>query len=78
MVNPSIQALVDEVTKIKGTSASAVAALNGVSAAIQVAVDKALENGATAEQLLPVTQAIADLDAVNTDLSNAIAGPFPV
>lgn len=77
MVNPVIQQLVDEVAVVKGTSASAVTALNGVAQAISDAVAKALDNGATAEQLAPVTQVVTDLTAVNADLAAAIAGPFP-
>lgn len=57
----------------KGVEASAVAALNGIAARIQAAVDAALANGATAEQLAPVQVEVDALKASSDALAAAVA-----
>lgn len=51
----------------------AVVALNGVAARIQAAVDAALANGATAEELAPVQTEVDELNAKSQELATAIA-----
>lgn len=51
---------------------SAVILINGIAARIQAAVDKALENGATAEELAPVTAEVAALNAGADALAAAV------
>lgn len=57
----------------KGVEASAVAALNGIAARIQAAVDAALANGATAEQLAPVQDEVNALNEASAALAAAVA-----
>lgn len=70
------QILVDLTTAVanaKGAMDSATELIGGISARIQAAVDAALKNGATAEELAPVQ---AEIDALNVDaaeLSAAVA-----
>lgn len=65
--------LAAQVTATQGVEESAVAALNGVADRIAAAVAKALENGATAEQLAPVTDEVASLKASADALAAAVA-----
>jgi hypothetical protein len=73
----TLDALAQEVTDTVGVEASAVAALDGVAARIQAAVDAALANGATAEQLAPVTDELANLKAAREALAAAVAANAP-
>jgi len=57
--------------------ASAALALNGVAGRIQAAVDEALANGATAEQLAPVTDEVNALKASADALASAVARNTP-
>lgn len=54
------------VTNATTVMASATTLINGIGARVQAAVDKALENGATAEQLAPVQE---EIDALKTSAS---------
>lgn len=74
----TIAALTAEVARTKGVVNSAVVALNGRSQLIADAVAAAIANGATEEQLAPVTQALADLKASDDALAAAIVlNPVP-
>lgn len=73
MENQALKLLEDQVKKTVEVQASAVALLGGVSDRIAAAVAKALENGATAEQLAPITQEVADLKASTDALAAAVA-----
>lgn len=53
--------------------ASATELINGIAARIQKAVDAAIEGGATAEQLAPVTDEIAAINAASAALSAAVS-----
>ncbi len=69
------------VTNIVGVAQSAEAALNGVAARIQAAIDAALANGATAAELAPVQAEVDGLNAEATALAAAVAanaGPAPM
>lgn len=53
--------------------ASAVALINGIAARITAAVQDAIANGATAEQLAPVTDEVAALKTQTDALAAAVA-----
>ncbi len=65
--------LAASVTNIVGAAQSAEAALNGVAARIQAAVDAALANGATAAELAPVQDEVNALNAEASNLAAAVA-----
>lgn len=69
MPNPVLANLESAVTNAKGAMESATVLINGIAAKIQAAVDKAVANGATAEELAPVQ---AEVDALNAD-ANALS-----
>jgi len=72
MSNPAIPVLVDEVTRAIGVIPSATALINGFGARMQAAVEQALELGATAEQLAPLTALGQELDATTSALAQAV------
>lgn len=67
------QSLIDQITKTKGVLASVKTYLDGESARHQAAIDAAIANGATAEQLAPVQQLADDMAAQADDVAAAIA-----
>jgi len=72
----SAQVLVDlsaATTKAKGAMESATVLINGIGARVQAAVDAAIANGATAEELAPVTQVVSDLNTDADALASAVA-----
>lgn len=73
MSNPVLADLAQAVTDTVGVEQSAVVALNGVAARIQAAVDAALANGATAEELAPVQDEVNNLVAAKDALAAAVA-----
>ena len=76
-MNPTLQALADQVAATNSVIDSAVALVNGIGALITAAVNKALANGATAEQLAPVTDEIAALKGKTDALAAAVAANTP-
>ena len=77
MASPILSDLETAVTAATTVMASATALINGIAARIQAAVDQALANGATAEELAPV-QAEADaLKASAADLTAAVEANTP-
>lgn len=73
MPNPVLTDLAQTVTDTVGVEQSAVAALNGVAARIQAAVDAALLNGATEAELAPVQDEVNALKQASSDLAAAVA-----
>ncbi len=69
--------LAEQVTAITGAAASAVALINGISARVEAAVAKALANGATAEELAPISAEVDALKASATALGDAVAANTP-
>lgn len=68
--------LTDEIQTIKDTEGvidSAIALINSIAGRIQAAIDAALANGATAEQLQPLTDEVTALNAKKQALADAIA-----
>lgn len=72
MASQTLTDLAAAVTKITDAADAATAALNGVAARIQAAVDAALANGATAEELKPVQDEVAALNAEADKLGDAV------
>lgn len=62
-----------QVAKNTEVEASATVLINGLAGRIQAAVDKALANGATAEELAPVTDEINALKTGADALAEAVA-----
>jgi hypothetical protein len=56
----------------KGAMESATVLINGIAARVKAAVDAAILNGATAEELAPVSQLVSDLNTDATALSAAV------
>lgn len=73
MPNPVLDELQVAVTNITGVVDSAVALINGIAARVQAAVDAAIANGATAEQLQPVVDEVAALNASSKSLADAVS-----
>lgn len=73
MANPVIEQLRAQIARNNEVDASAVLLLNGIRDRIQNAVNEALANGATAEELAPLTAELATLEASTTALSEAVA-----
>jgi hypothetical protein len=71
--NPVLADLQAQVTETVGVVQSAVTFINGVAGRLQAAVDAALDNGATAAELAPVTDEVANLKTASADLAAAIA-----
>lgn len=71
-MNPILAALEAQIQASTEVQASAVLLINGIGARIQAAVDAALLNGATAEQLAPVQTEIDALAASTSALAAAV------
>ena len=69
--------LAAQVAATQQVEASAVALINGFAARQQVAVDAAIANGATAEQLAPVQAEIDAMKASSDALAAAITANTP-
>jgi len=68
-----IQEIMDEATADVTVMGSAAVVINGIDQLVKDAVAKAIENGATAEQLAPFSDVTAALAAQRTGLATAIA-----
>ena len=73
MSNPVIDELIAATDKAEGVMESAVTFIQGEAARIQAAVDAALANGATEEQLAPIVDEIQQLNEKADALAAAIA-----
>jgi len=65
------------VTKATTVQASAATLIRGIAGRLDAAVAKALDNGATAEQLAPVSAEVAALNASSDDLTAAVTENTP-
>lgn len=72
-----ITALTAEVNKARTVEASAQALIEGFGARLNTAVQAALSNGATAEQLQPLTDLGTALDAQSDALQAAVIANTP-
>ena len=77
MANPILEQLKAEVTEDVTIMGSATKLINGFAARLQEAVNAALANGATAEELAPVTDELAALNAGSDELAAAIQANTP-
>jgi hypothetical protein len=66
MAHADLSPLIATVTADTDVISSATVFINGIAAMTQAAIDKALENGATAEELAPV-QAVVDAQKAKAD-----------
>lgn len=73
MTNPVIPDLTKSVTDAKGAMESATVLINGFKARLDAAVATALQNGATADELAPLSQLSTDLETDSVALANAVA-----
>lgn len=76
-MNADLQSLLDETTDIESVLDSAVTFINGVPALIDKAVQAAIGNGATADELKPLAQLSADFKAKAQAVKDAIAANTP-
>lgn len=72
MASPVIDQVIQQMTNATTIEDGAIAFINGVPGMIQEAVAKAIENGATAEQLQPVSDIGAQLEAKSNALQEAL------
>lgn len=77
MPSPILQQLTDQVTSTTTVDASAITFINGMQALIDAAVAAALENGATAEQLQPVSDLSNAMETQSEALAAAILAHTP-
>lgn len=73
MANPIVQKTIDEVTKTRGVVQSATKLITNFHQILTDAVAAALANGATAEELQPVSDVVDALAADEKSLSDAVA-----
>lgn len=69
MASPILDQLKQQVQQTTGVEQSAITLINGIQAQIDQAVQAAMENGATAEELQPVS----DLSNAMSDQTNQLA-----
>ena len=73
MPNPVLDDLTSNVTKAEGAMDSATVLINGIQAKLDAAVAKALENGATAVELAPLSSLSTELGSKADALAAAVA-----
>lgn len=73
MANPILEDLKASVAKAKGAMDSATDLINGFKAKLDAAVAAALANGATAEELAPLTDLSAQISVDADELAAAVA-----
>lgn len=76
-MNPVLQSLSDQVSATRGVLKSADVFVKGVPALVQSAVDQALANGATADELAPLTDLVTALKTDSDQLTADIAANSP-
>jgi hypothetical protein len=77
MPNPVLGELSREVSESTTIMDSATSLINGIAARVQAAVDAALANGATAEELAPVQAEVDALNASSEALAAAVQANTP-
>lgn len=75
--NPTLDALIAQVTTDQTVIGSATTLINGIAAQITAAVNVALAGGATAAQLAPLTDLTTSLAASDASLAAAVAANTP-
>jgi len=78
MASPILDQLTTQVTNTTTVEQSAITLINGIQARIDAAVQQALANGATADQLQPISDLSNAMEAQTDALAAAIqANPGP-
>lgn len=77
MANTILSGLVTEVTDFTTVAKSATALINGFAARQQAAIEEALANGATADELAPLIELQAAVVTERTALSDAVTANTP-
>lgn len=77
MPNPALNDLTNEITNATSVEASATALINGIADRINAAVQAAIGNGATAEELKPVADLGAQLQQQSDALQAAVTANTP-
>jgi len=77
MPSPVLQQVIDQMTNAETVEDAAIVYIQGVPGLIQAAVQQALDNGATADQLVPVSNLGNDLKARSDALQAALQPPPP-
>lgn len=77
MPSTILSGLVTEVTDFTTVAKSATALINGFAERQQKAIEEALANGATAEELAPLTELQAAVVAERTALATAVSANTP-
>ncbi len=72
MASPILSVLEAEVARATTVMASAVVLIDGIAARVQAAIDKALEAGATAEQLAGLQDEVDGIKAASDALATAV------
>ena len=72
MANQILAALAAQVSNTTTVMGSATTLINGIAARIQKAVDAAIQNGATAEELAPVQDEVTALTNASNELATAV------
>ena len=77
MPSPVLQQVIDQMTNAETVEQAAIVFIQGVPGMIQAAVQQALDNGATADELVPVSNLGNDLKAKSDALQAALQPPPP-
>ena len=77
MPNPILDQLTAQVTETTGVEQSAIELINGIQSRIDAAVQAAIANGATAEQLQPISDLSTAMEAQTQALAAAIQANQP-
>jgi hypothetical protein len=77
MANPVLADLAATVAQATSVEDSAAALIGGFAARLQAAVDAAIANGATADELKPVSDEVAALKASSDALAAAVSANTP-
>ena len=77
MPNVVLTELTAAIAKNKAVDDSAIALITGIADRIKAAVAKAIENGATAEELAPVTDEVNAMNASSDALAAAVVANTP-
>lgn len=76
-MNPVIDSTIAQVTASKTVMESATILIKSFPTLLDAAVTKALQNGATAAELVPLTELSADFKAKTDDLAAAVLSNTP-
>lgn len=77
MPHPAIGNVTADVTQATTVQRSAIVLINGIAGRIDAAVKEALANGATAEELVPLSTLSDELEAATTELAAAVEANTP-